>query len=113
MDIASAGFSATENPLVVFCEECRAHAHDLDESDDLLALHKMISPNCSFVKKYKLKVENFIFDVDLKELFYRCKVCCLNCAINPYHCWPETVSSSDSSVCSEPPHSPVESPPPT
>lgn len=110
MDIASAGFSATENPLVVYCAECMAFAHDFDESDNLFALHKMISPQCSLIKKYKLRVDNFMDDVDLAELYERCKVCCVRCAINPVHCWPETAYSPvDSPVSAEPPHAPVES----
>jgi hypothetical protein len=90
MDIATAGFSGTEHPFVAQCENCNACIHDFDESDCLITLHKLISPECSFVKHIKLK-ENFMQDVDYKDLIDRCKICCVSCKNNPFHCWPEPV----------------------
>jgi Inhibitor of Apoptosis domain len=91
VDIADAGFSGTDHPLVVQCEICNACIHDFDEADNLIVLHRMISDDCPFVKNVKLK-ENYLQDVDLKELLDRCKLCCVRCKNNPVHCWPEPVS---------------------
>lgn len=54
----------------------------------------MISDDCPFVKNVKLK-ENYLQDVDFKELLDRCKLSCVRCKNNPVHCWPEPVPAEN------------------
>jgi Inhibitor of Apoptosis domain len=107
MDIALAGFSGTENPFVVQCENCNACIHEIDEADCLFTLHKLISPDCYLVKHVKL-TDNFKNDVDYIDLLDRCKLCCVRCKYNMFHCWPEPASLPPSG----PPSSPVAPPTP-
>lgn len=56
-ELALAGFSATRFKDIIYCDECLAHITDWEVCDNLLLLHKILSPSCLFVKGYKLTEE--------------------------------------------------------
>jgi hypothetical protein len=72
-DLAYAGWSGTGKSNILECEFCLASVRDLDEEDEPIVLHKVISPNCSHAKK--LHCRKFEPDEpDVESMITRCKL---------------------------------------
>lgn len=70
-ELAIAGWSGTDHGNIIMCENCLAYAKDVEISDNAILLHKIISPDCEFVREVKLSDE-IINDVDTQEMISRC-----------------------------------------
>ena len=72
-ELALAGWSGTDHENIIFCDNCYAQAMDTYGADNVLHLHKLISPDCDFVK-YVAITDDIRNDVDTKEMLSRCRI---------------------------------------
>jgi len=69
-ELAISGWSGTgRSDGIVFCDHCYVYAHRIDGYDDCLLLHKVLSPECYFVKDIKMNID----PDEAEEMTMRCK----------------------------------------
>jgi len=72
-ELALAGWSGTDHETLIFCENCRVSARDTYGGDNALHLHKLLSPDCEFVKDVVI-TDEIRNDVDTVEMLSRCRI---------------------------------------
>jgi len=72
IDLALGGWQSCTNRInsIVFCDECQIFAKNIEESDDCLELHKILSEHCYFVRDVVVTCD----DEEKEEKILRCSV---------------------------------------
>lgn len=71
-DLAKAGWRSYKNSDIIYCDNCDARGKNVDECDNVLLLHFLLSPDCKYFENLKLKRRETL-SVDENELLSRCK----------------------------------------